>query len=69
MELKHLYSLCVFSLSSSVLIVPSGIETWFQDRPHTYRYVLIVPSGIETGLRVETTTAVKVLIVPSGIET
>ena len=41
------------ALDDTVLIVPSGIETWFQDRPHTYRYVLIVPSGIETCYSIE----------------
>ena len=53
-----------------VLIVPSGIETWFQDRPHTYRcFVLIVPSGIETNIVAQNSIRQVVLIVPSGIET
>ena len=57
-------------MAATVLIVPSGIETWNQSRGFNKHLVLIVPSGIETTKSNERQLVGNdVLIVPSGIET
>ena len=53
----------------TVLIVPSGIETFLYNNFVSCHFVLIVPSGIETAKRMKKRTEEQVLIVPSGIET
>ena len=60
----------LWGIDGRVLIVPSGIETFFLHLGFFRSFVLIVPSGIETKWdEAKKFLLAPVLIVPSGIET